>query len=114
MRRLITLFFIIGLVIGSAITVAYERSWRENQNWNTVHTTVDEQLKDNKQTLQAIELFLQMQKQPEDEIYDFALDRVVRILLRERSLELWQYQRLTTPEVYNSRGTLPQNKEKRK
>jgi len=112
MRKLIILFFTIGLILGSVITFAYERSWREDQNWNAVYTTVDKQLNDNKQTLQAIELFLRMQKQPEDEIYDFALDKVVRILLRERSLELWQYQRLTTPEVYNSRGILPRNKEK--
>ena len=88
-------FLLIGLLIGSGLTMAYEyRNWRVEQSWEDALAVLNEQLdKDSRNTLRAIDLFLKNPKRS-SEGYEYALDRVVRILLRERALELWQYQRL--------------------
>jgi len=97
-------WLVIGLMVGISVTFAYERNWRESQNWNTVRVVLDKELDNHdEETLRAIRIFLLNPKNPSDE-YQFALDRVVRILLRERALELWQYQRLTNPQLQEKRG----------
>jgi len=90
--------------MGISITYAYERDWRENQHWDVVRVVLDKQLDNhNEETLRAIRIFLKNPKEADDE-YQFALDRVVRVLLRERALELWQYQRLTNPQIQEKNG----------
>ena len=93
MRKSI-IFLLVGVLIGVSLALAGERYWRDAHNWENSLRTTERQLAGG-DTVSALNYFLRNTRPKGGQVaneamYKWSLDKTVRMLLRERSYEIYQ------------------------